>query len=184
MENNNITRFTGDTEDMIERVMSQEIIPIEERIDSIAYTINSGELPVHLQELHKLNCDSEQKELLLSLYIGTEPKSLNTYINKTVNIQGAIIHYHPPFKAKDNSIKDGYYRVLLLTDIKDEDGCFVVLSTSSRVIGEHMLYAMMIRGWYIWEKSVPYRFSKDASGAFRMVNMLKISASKKGKENG
>lgn len=166
-----LTVFNGSTTD---------ITPLEDRIDSIAYAINTGELPVHLARLHQMkNIDEDEKEKILSYYLGVEARNLNAYINKIVNIQGCIIYEHPPFKAKDGSLKEGYYRVLMLTDSKDEDGNFIVLSTSSRVIGEHMLYAMQLRGWYLWKQAIPYKFTKDTGGAFRMLNVSKQKEGKK-----
>lgn len=166
-----LTVFNGST---------TNIIPLEDRIDSIAYAINTGELPVHLARLSMLpNIDAEEKEQLLSLYLGVEARNLNAYINKEVGIQGAIIHEHPPYHGKDGITHDSYYRVLMLTDLKDEDGLPIVLSTSSRVIGEHMLYAMQLRGWYKWNSTVRYKFTKDSKGAFRMLNVTKQKEGKK-----
>lgn len=184
---NNFVAATDPYAEIIERELSRELAirpvdsetgelleySLEQRVDSLSYSIRTGVLPIHLQMLELLPVDDDRKEELLSWYDGIEPRSFNSYINKEVSVQGSIIREYPAFHGKDGITHAGYFKVLLLLENKDEDGNFIVLSTSGRSVGEQMLFALKKKGWYIWDKPATYRITKASTGAFGMLRVPK-----------
>lgn len=185
---NNFVAATDPYAEIIERELSRELAirpvdletgevmeySLEQRVDSLSYSIRTGVLPLHLQMLEKLSVDDDRKEELLSWYDGVAPRSFDSYINKEISVQGSIIREYPAFRSfKDKSLQEGYFKVMLLLENKDEDGNFIVLSTSGRTIGEQMIFALKNKGWYIWDKAATYRITKAGSGAFGMLRVPK-----------
>lgn len=146
---------------------------------NIGSWLTSNFTPRHLIELGKLPIDAEEKLELLSIYEGANWLSFNEFINREVELQGAIIWYHPPFKGKPDDkgnsvIKDGYYKILFLTTSIDRDGIPEVISCSSSALAPHVLAMLEIRGWYRWQKPVTYKFLQKGTGfPFRMIAIKK-----------
>lgn len=155
--------------------------------DAVMQEIESGILPLYIQKLDALEIPVEEKEPLLSLYKGVTPRSLKGYSNRTMEIQGAMLDWHPAYKGKPDSkgvseIKPGYYKLLLLTTQEDENGNLVVLSSSSSGLIMHMAAAMKMYGWYIWDKPVRYNITIGENGSHHMVNVDRPSKIKRTKK--
>lgn len=175
-----VNPFTGEDNRNLPAIQNVEAIEAEAmEAANIGSWLTSNFTPRHLIELGKLSLDPEEKLELLSIYEGANWLSFNEFINREVELQGAIIWYHPPFKGKPDDkgnsvIKDGYYKILFLTTSVDRDGIPEVISCSSSALAPHVLAMLEIRGWYKWSKPVTYKFLQKGTGfPFRMISVHK-----------
>jgi hypothetical protein len=86
-------------------------------------------------------------------------------------VQGVMLNWHPPYTGKDGQMKCGYFYTLILTTQPDEDGNPIVIRSSSAGLMQHLLAAMQMRGWYIWQKPVKYRLTIGDDGSHHMKNI-------------
>lgn len=141
--------------------------------DYVMQQIETGEVPMYIRKLYDLDLPPDEKESLLSIYLGVFPRKLDLYINEVVEVQGVAILPHGDFKGKDGTYKKGYYKTYILTTMEDDKGNPVVLASSGGGLTLHMAYAMEQRGWYIWDKPVRYKITRGDDGSHRMRNLDK-----------
>ena len=141
--------------------------------DAIIREYETGVLPLYMAKLYELDIPDEEKEPLLSVYKGAIARSFKGFANKEVEIQGAMLDWHPAYKGKDGETHGGYYKLLLLTTQADEDGNLIVISSSSSGLTTHMIAAMQMRGWYLWSQPVKYRLTLGEDGSHHMTNLDK-----------
>ncbi len=151
--------------------------------DAVIESMRNGEIPLHIEQLMKLAIPEEEKEPILSVYLGTSYRKFDAYVNEVVEVQGAAILYHGPYKGKDQRNHAGYYYNALLTTLEDEKGNLIVIKSSSASLLQHLAFKLIKDGWYIWSKPTRYRLSKGEDGSHRMTNMErpKLLTSKKNK---
>lgn len=171
-----IDETTGEVLDYEER----QLMPLNPEMALEAANISNiitGAIPEHLIQLEKLDIPDDEKLELLSLYEGANWQKFSKYTNAIVPILGAIVWYHPPFKSKPNQegiseVKAGYHKILFLTDNLDSDGIPIVISCSSSSLALHVLAMLRLKGWYVWEKPIRYKFLYDGPGTpYRLLNV-------------
>lgn len=151
---------------------------------------------------------SIDRELMMNVYFGVEPRSISSYFNKEIVINGCIVCEYPAFMSKpvndqygqpipgSSRLTPGYMSLLFWTDTKDENGDFIILKASSVSLASHMFYVMRNpeaeliqdrgKGWYLWrDKNAnptpqTYRFTQAKPGApYRMINVTRQSETAK-----
>lgn len=152
--------------------------------DAVIDAMEEGKLPLYIRKLQELEIPEEEKEPLLSLYTGGAIRSIDYYVNTQVEIQGAAILYHGPYKGKDGYNHNGYYFNAFLTTQQDENGNFIVLRSSSASLMLHAAYMLNQRGWFLWQKPVVYRVTRGDDGSHRLQNTEKPKGLKVAKRQG
>lgn len=151
-------------------------------------------VPRYLIELGKLNINEEEKLALLSVFeSATNARKFDDYLNMTVDIYGAIVWHHAPFisngKGRDKNGEivpvgghcPGYDQIRLLT--LDENGNVTVICASYGALASHVLAILALRGWFIWDSPVQYKFSRNRdTGAFQLTNSDRVAEILKGKK--
>ncbi len=154
-----------------EVVESTEIIPrtaLEARLSGLRNPEST--LPIHEQMLDAANNPPHILSALTDAYYGLPPRKFEEFLNMEVQIIGAIIYQHGPFKGKDGlDHPEGYYQVRLLS--LDEKGEPVLIRASSQGIAMHMFHTMKLHGWWLFDEPQTYRFRKGESGAHFMENV-------------
>lgn len=150
--------------------------------DAVIEAMEDEKLPLYIRKLQELAIPEEEKEPLLSLYTGGAIRVFDQYVNDTVEIQGAAILYHGPYKGKDGFNHDGYYFSAFLTTIEDERGNLIVLRSSSASLMLHVAYMLNQRGWFLWKEPVKYRVARGDDGSHRLQNMDRPKGVKRAKK--
>lgn len=163
--------------------------------DAVIEAMENGQLPLYIRKLQELGVPEEEKEPILSLYIGGAFRSFDYYVNNVVEIQGAAILYHGPYMSrpvKDSTGKviaesqpqPGYYFTAFLTTQEDEKGNLIVLRSSGAFLMLHAAYMVNQRGWFLWEKPIKYRVTRGENGDHRLQNTEKPKGLKVAKRQG
>lgn len=151
-------------------------------------------VPRYLIELEKLEIPVNDKLALLSVYESAEnPAKFDEYLNTTVMIYGGIVWHHPPFvsngkgRDKDGNIVPvggkcpGYDQIRMITI--DDAGKIKTICASYGALAGHINGILTLRGWYLWDEPVPYKFSRHRdTGAFQIVNADRVAEILKGKK--
>lgn len=148
----------------------------------------NGQMPEHIRQIYLTGLTEEQQNERMELLSIYEHSTHVPFVeiarkNKVLNVIGAIIWYHPPFKAKadkDNPLAemhDGYYKILLLTDEFDEENMPIIVEASMGALTIHVLALLRKKGWYLFDTPIRYRFSQNAkTNAFELLNMNRVEA--------
>lgn len=155
---------------------NKAMVPVEEVAEDIM-VINHDFTPRYIVELAKLEITDDDKAAILSIYDSpVNVKSFKAYINKSVDIYGGCIWYHPPFHPKGSNPDDapmpGYNMVRLLTMDGDNP---IIIEASFGALATHINSLLSLRGWFIWSEPVTYEFGQDEkTNAFRMQNTARV----------
>lgn len=145
--------------------------------DAVIESLEAGYNPLFIRKLDELEIvPEEEKESLLSLYTGGAIRKLDSYFNTVVEIQGAAILYHGPYKGKDGFNHPGYYFTTFLTTSENEHGELIVLRSSSAGLMLHMAYALNKYGWFLWKEPIKYKIHRGDDGSHRLTNMSRPKA--------
>ena len=143
--------------------------------------------PMLIQEQFLMAFDPEFQEALSSAY-GSEPVQFETFANRDVKILGMIIEEHGAYNGKDGLYHpEGFFRILMLTDIENSSGQLTLIKSSSVPLGLHVLHILQNRGWYLFEEPITYRFSLGVPSRVHSIynisnDVKKVLLSKKGKK--
>jgi hypothetical protein len=166
-QNNRVVDSDPFTDNSTETVVEPtEIIPrtaLEARLATIG--IEGSTLPIHEQMLDVANNPPHVLSALTDAYYGLPPRKFEEFLNMEVQILGAIIYQHGPFKGKDGlDHPEGYYQVKLLS--LDEKGDPLIIVTGSQGVAMHMFHAMKAHGWWLFDEPQTYRFRKGEKAHF------------------
>lgn len=166
---NNGQVYDANTGAMVE----DEMAPVPFASPLVA-AIMSGKTPPHLQVLFdKYPEDPDMAEAEYSEFAGVPTVNLKDKLEKAgpfeANVLGMAILPHDAFVGMDGEEHEGYWRLFVLTDIKDPDTQQnTVIVTSGTNIIQHGALAIKARGWYKWSEPVRYRFSAGSKSAHFM----------------
>lgn len=152
--------------------------------DLVPLRAQENEVPMYLQVLSGLQVDSEEKLAQLSLFESGHPCKFDRYLNKEVEVLGAIVYWKPPYIAQKEVKKGteviarpgeeapGYDQIRLLINDFDENDLPYVVCCSMGSLGNHLYAILSLNGWYLWDKPVKYRFWRDENtSGFRLTNL-------------
>jgi hypothetical protein len=149
-----------------EVVSTEEIIPrsaLEARLQGLKNSEST--LPIHEQMLDAANNPPNILSALTDAYYGLPPRKFEEFLNTEVQILGAIIYQHGPYKGKDGlDHPEGYYQVKLLS--LNEKGDPLIIVTGSQGVAMHMFHAMKAHGWWLFDEPQTYRFRKGEKAHF------------------
>jgi hypothetical protein len=167
---------TGEVVPATEDISREEVIPAQALAHLMDPFRGDSPLPVHIKQLEATNFTDEQKEDLVSAYMGLIPLSFDDVLNRKVPVLGMIIYQHPGFNGMDGLYHpEGFYQVRFLVDL---DGEIKVVTSSAVGLAMNVSYIMKRRGWWLFEKPITYLFSKDAKKRHHIMNCVEPLSSK------
>jgi hypothetical protein len=151
----------------------------------VVHRIQENILPLHIQKLHELPYTAAEKAELAAIYDAI-PEEIKTMGNMVLEVWGAIIMEHLPFKSKKGPVMPGYFNALFLCRDPEKDSWFIAKSSSSGLT-LHAMNMIALReregkqGWYVWEEPTRYRVAigKDNSHHFTNVDKPKVLRGRK-----
>jgi hypothetical protein len=175
MQNNNKALTAIDT-------TTGEIVPYQEEIDAtevipgtaaMAHILNrfckGSPLPVHIYMLEEENFSIEEKDDLVSLYLGSEPLRFDQVNNMRLPVWGAIIYQHPGYNGMDKLFHpEGFYQLRLLVELKGE---LKVVASGSTTLAMVWAYKLQRRKWWYFDSPIEFEFSKDSKNRHHMMEV-------------
>jgi len=155
----------------------QEDMPVEGVIASRAMAEKmepfrqGSQLPVHIAMLERAEFTDEQKEALVSLYMG-ELLTFDDVVNRELTCLGMIVYQHPAFNGRDGQYHpEGYYQSRFLVEL---DGSHKVVASGSAPLAIVVSYMLQRRGWWLFPEPLKFRFSKDKNKVHHVQNMVPL----------
>lgn len=164
---------------MTEEFIAQYEDDIEQETRDIA-ELKQNEVPAYLQMLGDIKGTNEDKLEILSIFEGGTLKKFQTYLNQEVTILGAIIYRKNAGVTKEGIEYAAYNQIRLLTDKFDADTDLpVIVALREGSLTNHIYAMIQVRGWYLWEEPVTYKFMQESSDKpFRMINVDRVKKMK------
>lgn len=162
-------------------VTGRELVVSNQEDDVVL--LKETEIPEYIIQISTINRDRNDLLAILSIFENGTLVRFTRYVGQDVNILGAIIWHHPPYlskKEKDDKgeplLKVGYDQIRFLTDKRDENDNPIVVFASYGSLANHVRAILSVRGWYLWDEPVKYRFKiNEDSGAFQIIDMDRVN---------
>src|SRR5438270_284174 len=139
-------------------------------------------LPIHLAMLKSLGLPRKESLQLLTTYTAATPVSIQKFLNHSINVIGAVVHYHGPYQSRPDAEgrsveKPGYYHLLLKLDRTEETDVIVgrnvrtvksntIIATSANQPCDFFLGMIALEKPYDFDVAIRVAVTGDKEGIF------------------